>query len=128
MHPSPGLSAPGTSAARGEAARDPSRLPILALIGSANSGKTTLFNLLTGSHYTTVNYPGATVEFAMGAGKLPGVACRVMDTPGLASLIPSSLDEKVTVDALFDGHHRPDAVVAVVDGNQLSRHLYQVRQ
>lgn len=103
--------------------------PLIALVGSANSGKTTLFNLLTGSHYATVNYPGATVEFAIGAGKaLPGLPCRVMDTPGLTSLLPASLDEKVTVDALFGGAHRPDAVIAVVDGNQLSRHLYLVKQ
>jgi ferrous iron transport protein B len=102
--------------------------PLIALVGSANSGKTTLFNLLTGSHYNTVNYPGATVEFAIGAGRnLAGFACRVMDTPGLTSLIPASLDEKVTVDALF-AKHRPDVVVAVVDANQLSRHLYLVKQ
>jgi ferrous iron transport protein B len=50
-----------------------------------------------------------------------------MDTPGLTSLIPASLDEKVTVDALF-AKHRPDVVVAVVDANQLSRHLYLVKQ
>ncbi|MEO6095326.1 MAG: FeoB small GTPase domain-containing protein, partial [Fibrobacteria bacterium] len=102
--------------------------PLIALVGSANSGKTTLFNLLTGSHYTTINYPGATVEFAIGAGRnIEGFACRVMDTPGLTSLIPASLDEKVTVDALF-AKHRPDLVVAVVDANQLSRHLYLVKQ
>jgi ferrous iron transport protein B len=102
--------------------------PLIALVGSANSGKTTLFNLLTGSHYNTINYPGATVEFAIGPGKAHlGFACRVMDTPGLTSLIPASLDEKVTVDALF-AKHRPDVVVAVVDANQLSRHLYLVKQ
>jgi ferrous iron transport protein B len=101
--------------------------PLIALVGSANSGKTTLFNLLTGSHYTTINYPGATVEFALGQGKNLGFKCRVMDTPGLSSLIPASLDEKVTVDALF-ARHRPDVVVAVVDANQLSRHLYLVKQ
>jgi ferrous iron transport protein B len=102
--------------------------PLIALVGSANSGKTTLFNLLTGSHYNTINYPGATVEFAIGAGRnFTGFPCRVMDTPGLTSLIPASLDEKVTVDALF-AKHRPDVVVAVVDANQLSRHLYLVKQ
>lgn len=102
--------------------------PLVALVGSANSGKTTLFNLLTGSHYNTINYPGATVEFAIGTGRASlGFPCRVMDTPGLTSLIPASLDEKVTVDALF-AKHRPDVVVAVVDANQLSRHLYLVKQ
>src|SRR5690606_23601297 len=135
MHSRPELSsaaAPdGTSAVKpaGNAVPDapPSEGPLIALVGSANSGKTTLFNLLTGSHYTTINYPGATVEFAMGSGKgFMNRPCRVMDTPGLTSLIPASLDEKVTVDALFS-RHRPDAVVAVVDANQLSRHLYLVK-
>jgi ferrous iron transport protein B len=102
--------------------------PLVALVGSANSGKTTLFNLLTGSHYTTVNYPGATVEFAIGKGKVfPNLACRVMDTPGITSMVPASLDEKVTIDALF-GENRPDITIVVVDTNQLSRHLYLVKQ
>jgi ferrous iron transport protein B len=104
-------------------------LPLVALIGSANCGKTTLFNTLTGSHYNTVNYPGATVEYAVGdARRLPGFSCRVMDTPGITSLVPSSPDEKVTVDALFQGDRRPDILVAVADANQLSRHLYLTRQ
>jgi ferrous iron transport protein B len=104
-------------------------MPTIALVGSANSGKTTLFNALTGSHYNTVNYPGATVEYALGQSRhLPGFECRVMDTPGLTSMIPASLDEKVTVDALFHGATKPAAVLAVADATQLSRHLYLTRQ
>lgn len=107
----------------------PAPLPIVALVGSANSGKTTLFNALTGSNYNTVNYPGATVEYALGRSRhLPGFDCRVMDTPGLTSIIPASLDEKVTVDALFREATRPAAVLAVADATQLSRHLYLTRQ
>jgi ferrous iron transport protein B len=103
--------------------------PLLALVGSANSGKTTLFNALTGSHYNTVNYPGATVEYTLGTSRhLPSFSCRVMDTPGLTSLVPSSPDEKVTVDALFKKAYRPDVVLVVADANQLSRHLYLFRQ
>lgn len=103
--------------------------PVIALAGAANSGKTTLFNALTGSHYNTVNYPGATVEYAFGNSRhLPGFPCRVVDTPGLTSLIPASPDEKVTVDALFRGATRPAAVLAVADATQLSRHLYLTRQ
>jgi ferrous iron transport protein B len=120
--PSPLSTRPDGSGSAGE-------LPVLALTGSANSGKTTLFNALTGSHYNTVNYPGATVEYALGASRhLPGFACRVMDTPGLTSLVPASPDEKVTVDALFEGATRPAAVLAVADATQLSRHLYLTRQ
>ncbi len=103
--------------------------PVIALAGAANSGKTTLFNALTGSHYNTVNYPGATVEYAFGnSRRLPGFPCRVLDTPGLTSLIPASPDEKVTVEALFRGATRPAAVLAVADATQLSRHLYLTRQ
>jgi ferrous iron transport protein B len=123
-----GVQGASTDASVNAASHGSASDPLIALVGSANSGKTTLFNLLTGSHYTTINYPGATVEFAIGAGRnIEGFACRVMDTPGLTSLIPASLDEKVTVDALF-AKHRPDLVVAVVDANQLSRHLYLVKQ
>jgi len=104
-------------------------LPVIALAGAANSGKTTLFNALTGSHFNTVNYPGATVEYALGNSRhLPGFECRVMDTPGLVSLVPASPDEKVTVDALFHGPTRPQAVLAVADATQLARHLYLARQ
>jgi ferrous iron transport protein B len=104
-------------------------MAVIALAGSANSGKTTLFNALTGSHYNTVNYPGATVEYALGTARhLPGFEGRIMDTPGLTSMIPASPDEKVTVDALFEGATKPDAVLAVADATQLSRHLYLTRQ
>ncbi len=106
--------------------------PVVALAGSANSGKTTLFNALTGSHYNTVNYPGATVEYALGAARhlpaLTDVKARVMDTPGLTSLIPASPDEQVTVEALFREGTRPSAVLAVADATQLARHLYLTRQ
>ena len=130
MHPRPDLNPPSTAANAATADKGNAKAtgPLVALVGSANSGKTTLFNLLTGSHYSTVNYPGATVEFAIGPGKVfPGLHCQVMDTPGITSMVPASLDEKVTVDALF-GEHRPDITVAVVDANQLSRHLYLVKQ
>ncbi|HEX2612728.1 MAG TPA: ferrous iron transporter B, partial [Fibrobacteria bacterium] len=74
-------------------------------------------------------YPGATVEYMLGASRhLPGLNLRVMDTPGLASLVPASLDEQVTVDALFREGTRPSAVLAVADATQLARHLYLTRQ
>jgi ferrous iron transport protein B len=124
VNPPPPDSSSAVDGKASEAAR-----PVIALAGSANSGKTTLFNALTGSHYNTVNYPGATVEYALGmARNLPGFQGRIMDTPGLTSMIPASPDEKVTVNALFEGATRPSAVLAVADATQLSRHLYLTRQ
>lgn len=101
----------------------------IALVGSPNCGKTTLFNLLTGSKYETVNYPGATVEYARANLRLPsGDLAECMDTPGLPSLQALSADEQVTLNALYNTETRPDLVVAVADSTQLSRHLYLVRQ
>ncbi len=103
----------------------------VALVGAPNGGKTSLFNILTGSHYDTVNYPGNTVEFSVGTtlNKL-GPSLKLMDTPGTYSLFPKSQDEEVCVDALFDGHKvpHPDVVVAVIDATQLSRYLILVDQ
>ncbi|OGH58545.1 MAG: ferrous iron transport protein B [Candidatus Lindowbacteria bacterium RIFCSPLOWO2_12_FULL_62_27] len=102
----------------------------MALAGLPNSGKTTLYNALTGSHYRTVNYPGSTVEYAIGRGRIGSRPARVMDSPGITSLTSQSLDEVTTVRALF-GHSRhgmPDVVVVVADATQLPRHLYPAMQ
>lgn len=107
----------------------------VALVGAPNSGKTTLYNWLTGSNFKTVNYPGATVEFSIGH-LAPHLRTQqdeslfVVDTPGTYSLHPKSADEEVTIRALYEnpriGH--ADAVIVVVDGTQLSRHLQLVQQ
>lgn len=108
-----------------------------ALVGSPNSGKTTLYNWLTGSKSKTVNYPGSTVEYGLGtlrpqlSSRIGGEAVRIVDTPGIYSLIPQSDDEQVTHDVLFDDNHRVeqiDGVVVVLDATQLSRHLIIARQ
>lgn len=103
------------------------KLPLVALIGPPNSGKTTLFNALTGASYYTANYPGATVEHSIGqvAEKFGGGA-KVLDLPGMGSVTPRSPDEEVAVGGLFGerSHAAPDVVVAVADATQLSRHLY----
>lgn len=107
----------------------------VALVGAPNSGKTTLYNWLTGSNYKTVNYPGATVEFSLGrlASHLRSTddeSTLVMDTPGTYSLHPKSADEEVTLKALYENPKvgRADAVIVVVDGTQMSRHLQLVQQ
>ncbi|OFZ29265.1 MAG: ferrous iron transport protein B [Bdellovibrionales bacterium RIFCSPHIGHO2_01_FULL_40_29] len=107
------------------------------LVGSPNSGKTTLYNWLTGSKFKTVNYPGATVEYSVGllqnhlSGAHAGYAPVVIDTPGIYSLQVQSEDEQVTFSTLFlkkAEQKEITGVVCVLDGTQLSRHLVLAEQ
>lgn len=106
-------------------------VPLITLVGPPNSGKTTLFNYLSGQNFKTVNYPGATVEYSIS--KLQSrfnLKADVVDSPGIVSLVPASPDEKVSIDALFN-HPRlgkPDVIIATVDASQLSRHLFLIKQ
>ncbi|MFP5520205.1 MAG: ferrous iron transporter B [Bdellovibrionia bacterium] len=105
-----------------------SELKTIALVGCPNSGKTTLYNWLTNSNYRTVNYAGATVDYAVGNLYYNGSrdeSYRILDTPGVYSLDQGGLDEEVTQKILFEGSAevRPDLVVMVVDGTQLLRQL-----
>src|SRR2546430_209099 len=103
------------------------------LTGNPNSGKTTLFNALTGLRAKVGNYAGVTVERK--EGRLLGTSKTepiiVLDLPGTYSLSPQSLDEQIARDILF---HRlsevppPDLVVVVVDGSNLQRNLYFATQ
>lgn len=107
------------------------KIPLITLVGQPNSGKTTLFNHLSGKKSKTVNYPGSTVEYSIS--KIlskHAVNADILDSPGIISLIPSSPDEKLSVDTLFSHPKfgRPDIVAVTVDASQLSRHLYLVRQ
>ncbi len=101
--------------------------PTIALIGNPNSGKTTVFNALTGSNQKVGNYSGVTVEVKSGQMFTPhGKKLHVLDLPGCYSLRAPSLDEKVAVDALkgeIPGYAKPDMVVCVVDASNLERHL-----
>lgn len=93
----------------------------ILLVGSPNSGKTTLFNKLTGLSAKTVNYPGSTVDLLVGSWSYGENDVRVFDTPGVYSLHPRSPDEEITIAALKT--KEPHAVVAVVDATLLSRQL-----
>ncbi len=98
----------------------------IALVGAPNSGKTTLYNWLTGSRFKTVNYPGATVEYSLGklAAHL-GEGITAMDTPGTYSLHPKSADEEVTLKAIYESPEfgKVNGIIVVIDGTQMSRHL-----
>lgn len=91
------------------------------LVGNPNVGKSALFGALTGRYVTVSNYPGTTVELVAGWSTLRIGKVKVVDTPGVASLLPSSEDEKVTRDLVLDG--RPHAVVVVGDAKNLERAL-----
>lgn len=94
----------------------------VALVGNPNSGKTSLFNLLTGLNQKVGNYPGVTVDKKTGKMKAGENTLTVIDLPGTYSLYPRSLDEKVVIETLTD-KQKPDAVIAVADMTQLERSL-----
>ncbi len=103
----------------------------LGLVGSPNSGKTTLFNALTGLRAKVGNYPGVTVERREGAATVAGRRVVVVDLPGAYSLSPVSRDEEVVAKLLageLSGVPRPDAIVAVADACSLERSLLLVAQ
>jgi ferrous iron transport protein B len=105
--------------------------PLVAIAGNPNTGKTTVFNRLTGSNHKVGNYPGVTVERHTGTLELPsGVAIDVIDIPGAYSLSARSREEELAIQAVsgFAPFETPDLVVIVVDATQLSRNLYLVLQ
>ena len=97
----------------------------IALAGNPNSGKTTLFNALTGSNQFVGNWPGVTVETKEGKLKKHDDVT-IMDLPGIYSLSPYTLEEVVARNYLID--QRPDAILNIIDGTNLERNLYLTTQ
>jgi ferrous iron transport protein B len=103
---------------------------VIALAGNPNSGKTTLFNRLTGLNQRVGNYPGVTVERRAGTVELGGRAAMVIDVPGTYSLISRSRDEAVAFEVLTGRtrDRRPELAIIVVDASNLDRNLYLALQ
>ena len=99
---------------------------LVALAGNPNTGKTSLFNVLTGSRQKVGNWPGVTVERKEGRLRLEGKDALLVDLPGVYSLGAASVDEQIASEFLLTAS--PRAVVAVVDASNLERSLYLVVQ
>lgn len=97
-----------------------------ALAGNPNAGKSTIFNALTGGNQHVGNWPGKTVERAVGQFSYRGVTVEVVDLPGAYSLTAYSPEEEITRNYLL--HDQPDVVINVVDAANLERNLYLTLQ
>ena len=105
--------------------------PVVVTIGNPNTGKSTLFNCLTGLRQKVSNYAGVTVEQVSGRVSLGDFDIRLVDVPGTYSLAASSPDEMIAVDVLHgasEGLARPAAAIIVVDASNLRRNLFLVTQ
>ena len=103
----------------------------IAVVGNPNSGKSTLFNRVTGLNQRTANYPGVTVEKRTGKLTLGSAVFDLIDLPGIYSLSPESTDERIVVDVLLGrvpGTPQPNAILAVVDSTRLYQGLYLLQQ
>jgi ferrous iron transport protein B len=111
----------------------PGALPLIALVGNPNTGKTTIFNLLTGLKQKTANYPGVTVEKKIGYCRfeISKREAQILDLPGTYGLLPRSPDEEVVRDVLYSWQKSvktPDFLLVILDANNLERNLYVALQ
>jgi ferrous iron transport protein B len=102
----------------------------IAVIGNPNSGKSSLFNLLTGLNQKTGNYPGVTVDLKTGTFHHQSNIAQLIDLPGIYSLVGKSIDEKVSVDVLLEktNPYHPDKIIMVADATMLKRSLFLTTQ
>lgn len=109
-----------------KSALSPALEPKIALIGNPNSGKTSIFNQLTGLQQKVGNFPGVTVDKKTGTLELPGgTRAKLIDLPGAYSFYPTSKDEKLVVQSLVQpgNENYPDAIVYIADVTKLEKHL-----
>ncbi len=103
----------------------------IALIGNPNTGKSTVFNALTGLRQKIANYPGITVERKAGTSIIGGVLHKIIDLPGAYSLNYKKLDERIAYQTLIGNYEyeaMPDLVLAIVDASNLDRNLFLITQ
>ncbi len=107
----------------------------IALVGNPNSGKSTVFNALTGLNQKVANFPGVTVDKRLGFASLPAsngsaIAVEFIDLPGIYSLYPKSIDEQIPFHILCDPSNElhPDLTIVVADGTNLKRNLFLCSQ
>lgn len=123
--------APGLAGAAETPAQSPMRPLRVALLGAPNSGKSTLFNGLTGGRAKTANYPGVTVERRSGAFHTPaGRSIELLDLPGVYGLSSRTIEERIALDAIRGaaGERAPDALIVLVDATDIRTHLHLVLQ
>src|SRR5258706_11129678 len=133
LQPTPDSPAGSASTQKSQPSSPVTHYPYVVLTGNPNSGKTTLFNALTGLRAKVGNYAGVTVERKEGRllGAPPELNARVLDLPGTYSLSPQSLDEQISRDVLLNRLPElpaPSLLVVVVDGSNLQRNLYYATQ
>jgi ferrous iron transport protein B len=105
--------------------------PKIALIGNPNSGKSSLFNYLTGLNQKVGNFPGVTVEKKIGYTTLPNhTTAEIIDLPGIYSIYPRSLDERIVAETLLDhtATSAPEKIVVVIDATNIKRGLLLLTQ